>query len=215
MAAPVIERRGVLIVDDDALLRDMIAQVLDSAGFDTVTAANAHEAIALTRSANPDAVVIDIDLGIGPDGLQLAEAISRESPGTAMVFLTNLPSARFSSRPSATVLESVAYLRKSRLATSDELVVALNAVLSERVTAEQRHDQHSGDPLADLTTSQLEVLRLVSEGLSNDQIAVLRNSSTRSVERLFARTLDALKIDPHHGAARVHAARTYILATLR
>lgn len=215
MAAPVIERRGVLIVDDDALLRDMIAQVLDSAGFDTVTAANAPEAIALTRSANPDAVVIDIDLGIGPDGLQLAEAISRESPGTAMVFLTNLPSARFSSRPSATVLENVAYLRKSRLATSDELVVALNAVLSERVTAEQRHDQHSGDPLAHLTTSQLEVLRLVSEGLSNDQIAVQRHSSTRSVERLFARTLDALEIDPHHGAARVHAARTYILATLR
>jgi DNA-binding NarL/FixJ family response regulator len=215
MAAPVLVRRGVLIVDDDALLRDMIAQVLEKAGFDTVTAANAIEAISLTRTVNPDAVVIDIDLGIGPDGLQLAEAITRESPGTAMVFLTNLPSARFSSRPSATVLDSVAYLRKSRLATSDELVVALNAVLSERVTPEQRHDQNVGDPLAQLTSSQLEVLRMVSEGLSNDQIAILRHSSTRSVERLFARTLEALHIDPHLGAARVHAARTYIMATLR
>lgn len=207
--------RSVLIVDDEVLLREMVTQLLQQAGFRTLTAANSVDAIGLFRRSDPDAVIIDIDLGIGPDGLQLAEAITRESPGTALVFLTNLPHARLSPSPSPQVLNHVAYLRKSQLSTSNELVLALNAALGERVTAAQRHDQFSNDALSALSAAQLEVLRMVSEGLSNEQIAEARHTSIRSVERLISRILETLSIDPQVGNSRVRAARAYLLARPR
>ncbi len=206
-------KRSVLVVEDDDLMRDMIARILASEGFEVQSAANTAEAIDLCRAFDPDALVVDINLGPGPNGFQLAEALMQESPGRALVFLTNLPDARFSSQPSGAVLEHAAYLRKSQLATSDELVQALNAALGDRVDATQRHDQLSGT-FRGLSATQLEVLRLVSEGLTNEQIATLRGTNTRSVERVFGRTLNELGIDPKHGNPRVEAARAYLLAVL-
>lgn len=204
-------QRSVLVVEDDALMRDMIARILTSEGFAVQSAANTAGAIETCRSFDPDALVIDINLGPGPNGFQLAEALMRQTPGRALVFLTNLPDARFSNQPSGKVLEHAAYLRKSELATSDELVQALNAALGDRVDASLRHDRKIG-PFSGLSTTQLEVLRLVSEGLTNEQIASRRNTTTRSVERIIARILIELGIDPNHGNPRVEATRAYLLA---
>ena len=208
-------QRTVLVVEDDALMGDMVARVLSSEGFGVSRASSAAEALQVCQRVDPDAVVIDIDLGVGPDGFQLAEALVREDDSRALVFLTNLPDARFSSHPSARVLERAAYLRKSRLATSDELVRAIDAALTNRIAVEHRHDQLDARPLAGLTRKQVELLRLVSDGLTNDQIAHHNGTSVRAVERTLSRAFTELGIDPKEKNPRVEATRIYLRASMR
>lgn len=207
-------QRRVLIVEDDALMGDLIAKLLAAQDYQVEHARDAAEALRIARSFDPDAVVLDVDLGLGPDGFQVAEALLRETPGIAVMFLTNLPDARFSSHPSARVHEQAAYLRKNQLATSDELVQALDAALRERVDRAWRHDLTDVRPLAALTAQQLDVLRLVSEGQSNQSIAQLRGRSVRSVERILSRIFQQLGIASDHQNPRIEATRVYLRATM-
>lgn len=211
--ASTMPMRTVLIVEDDALMRDMLATVIEVAGFQVSTASNGMEALNACREIDPDALIVDIDLGRGVNGVQVAEAAVREIPGLAVVFLTNLPDARFCSTPSANVLENAAYLRKTRLGNGRELVQAINLALTEKITKEQRHDKVGPDDLSILNFSQLEILRMLSEGMSNEQIALNLGISSRSVERTIAKIGNLLLVDQNAGNTRVKLARRYLLAT--
>jgi len=205
--------RRILIIEDEALLRDLLAQNLEAHGFAVSVASNAVEARAVFDEEDLDAIVVDINLGPGVDGFDVAEALVRESPELGVLFLTNLPDPRFSGHADRTVLRKAAYLRKSQLVGSSELVDALEAVLSGRVTSSQRHDQDPNRPLADLSRMQLEVLKLVAQGKTNQQIADARDRSLGAVESMLSRIFAILEIDAHgEGNARVEAARQYMAA---
>lgn len=205
--------RHIVVVENEALLRDLIARMLEASGFTVATAANAADAKRAIDSTDPDAVVIDIDLGLGPNGFDLADAISRESPERGIVFLTNLPDPRFAGAGTHQVHSGAAYLRKSQLVDSDDLLEALAAVLRNRVSAEFRHDLNRGRPMAALSSNQIRVLQLVAEGKTNSQIATLRGTTVRAVEAMLARIFGVLDIDSaDEGNPRVEAARAYIVA---
>jgi DNA-binding NarL/FixJ family response regulator len=68
--------------------------------------------------------------------------------------------------------------------------------------------------LAELSAKQLEVLKLIADGLSNQQIADARQTSVRAVEGMVSRIFDALGIDVQDaGNSRVDAVKKYFLAT--
>jgi DNA-binding NarL/FixJ family response regulator len=68
--------------------------------------------------------------------------------------------------------------------------------------------------LAELSAKQLEVLKLIAEGLSNQQIADARQTSVRAVEGMVSRIFEALGIDVQDaGNSRVDAVKKYFLAT--
>jgi DNA-binding NarL/FixJ family response regulator len=208
----VYERR-VLVIEDEALLRDLLAQTLSSHGFAVSTAANALEARAVFDEVDLDAIVVDINLGGGVDGFDVAEAMVRESPEIGVLFLTNLPDPRFSGHESGSLLRKAAYLRKSQLVGSNELIDALEAVLSGHVSAGHRHDMDPNRPLAKLSRMQLGVLKLVAMGKSNQQIALERERSLGAVESMLSRIFAILGIEStSEGNARVEAARLYMAA---
>ena len=66
--------RHVLIVEDEALLRDLLAQTLTARGFTVSGAATASEARSVFDDGDFDAIIVDINLGPGLDGFDLAEA---------------------------------------------------------------------------------------------------------------------------------------------
>ena len=73
LAAPQSEQpRTVLVVEDEWLLLELAAEVLEAAGHRVLTAADAHTALALLRSEPIDFLFTDIDLACGTDGLSLA-----------------------------------------------------------------------------------------------------------------------------------------------
>jgi len=201
------------VVENESLLRDLIARSLETAGFHVATAANAADAKRACKAVDPDACIVDIELGPGPDGFDFAEYLSRESPDVGVVFLTNLPDPRFADKDLKTVKQSQAYLRKSQLVDSKELVEAVNAVLKEQDVNLFRHDQNQDRPLADLSRRQIAVLKLVADGLSNAQIAEARGTTVRAAEGMISRIFLSLGIDAQaQGNARVEAARSYLTA---
>lgn len=206
--------RHIVVVEDEALLRDLIAKTLEVAGFKVTTAANANDAKRAVMAVDPDAVVLDVELGPGPNGFDFAEVLQKTSPDVAIVFLTDLPDARFAGRDIKDLPKNVSYLRKSQLVDSDELVEAVDAVLRDRVGSKLRHDLAADRPLADLSKKQISVLQLLAMGYTNSQIAESRGTTIRAVEGIVSRIFQALDIDVQlEGNARVEAAAKFLRAS--
>jgi DNA-binding NarL/FixJ family response regulator len=201
--------RHILVVEDEPLLRDLIARTLESGGFVVTTAASAADAKRAVKTADPDAVLLDVELGPGPNGFDLAEVIARQRPDIGIVFLTNLPDPRFTGRSAKSVAKNQAYIRKGAIESGSELVDALEAVLRDRITNDYRHDLASNRPLSQLSQRQLETLRLVAEGKTNSQIAEIRGTSVRAVESMLQRVFELMDIDPNASNPRVLAVSKY------
>ena len=206
--------RSVVVVEDDPFMRSLIFEALDNAGFQVQTAATASDAIRAVRVMDPDAVVIDIHLGDGPDGFDLVQSVRKESPEIAVVFLTAQPDPRFVGKGKDAVVKNAVYLNKNLLTGSNTLIQALEAALVERGTEKFRHDKLSNRPLANLSNTQIQVLKLIAEGLTNQQIADVRNRSLAATESSITRTLEALGIAKDADMnVRVAAAVIFVAST--
>lgn len=203
--------RSVVVVEDDEFIRSLLAGYLESAGFLVTTAATAKEANRLIRAVDPDAVVLDIDLGPGPSGLDIAATLNKTSNEVGIVFLTNFSDPRFAGEEMTKVHPKAAYLNKHMLTDSSTLLEALNAVLLELDIESYRFDKRDDRPLAHLSSSQIQALRLLAEGKTNQQIAEARQRSIQATESLITRTLSALGLDPTADInTRVTAAKEFM-----
>jgi len=212
MNPPTRPKRTVLVVENEDFLRSLIADSLEKAGFIVATAANGLDAKRLISSVDPDALILDIDLGHGPTGLDVATQISLTTPEVGIVFLTDLPDPRFA-REKHEVKKNQAYLNKKLLADSAALVEAIEAVLLETGIDDFRHDKLEGRPLANLSRTQLQILKLLSEGKTNQQIADARGRSLSATESAVTRTLEELDIPKDAEVnVRVVATRKYFEA---
>ncbi|MGI9117878.1 MAG: response regulator [Gaiellales bacterium] len=206
--------RSVLVVEDEPLLRELIVTALETRGLEVVAAGSPSDAVRAFRAVDPDGVVMDIDLGPGPNGFDLAEQFVRRATGVAIVFLTNLPDPRFAGREADELPAGIAYLRKGAVHEIDVLIDTLDATMRGDIGDGMRHDRDPERPLASLTRRQVEVLRLVALGRTNAQIAAQRGTTVKSAERAVARAFAALGVDATlDGNLRVEAARRFIGAT--
>lgn len=206
--------RSVLVVEDDSFLRELIALALESHGFVVETAATAADARRVFSRGDHDSVVLDISLGSGPNGFDLADALREIAPHVAIVFLTNLPDSRFAGRDPKTLPKGVTYLRKSSLDDINTLVGALDSTLRGQGIESFREDQDPDRPLSQLTQKQMDVLNLAAQGMSNAQIAQQRGVSVKAIEDTLARAAQALSIDTtHEGNIRVAAVRRFLSVT--
>jgi DNA-binding NarL/FixJ family response regulator len=200
----------VLVVDDEPLVRGLLGEALTSLGHRVGLAAGAAEARAVARDLDPDVALIDLDLGPGPNGFDLELSLRAHHPALRTVFLTNLSSPHAVGRRSRDVPADAAYLLKSSIADSAALADAIRRT-GRGEGGSIRDDLATHGPVTGLSTAQLEVLRLVADGLSNAEIAERRGTSERAVRMLIARTFRVLGVDGTRPADRVRAA----LALLR
>jgi DNA-binding NarL/FixJ family response regulator len=203
--------RRVLIVDDDAFISGLVTELVAAAGFTPHVAHTAHEALDVADDVDPDAAILDIELGPGPNGFDLADALLARMPHLAIVFLTQVAGPDLIHR-TASIPTQAAYLVKRDLSDAQVIVRALEHVLrDEDPRPEFRADERRNDPLTLLTPQQLETLRLVAEGLSNEEIAVRRETSVRAVEAMVSRVFTILEVNNDHRInPRVAATRLYL-----
>jgi DNA-binding NarL/FixJ family response regulator len=203
--------RSILIVEDNTLLRTLLAENLTTAGFQVAAAGSAAEGRKLARDLDPDIALLDVDLGDGPSGFHLAEALRKANPGLAIVFLTNIPEPRIAGEPGDPVPAGAAYLRKDGIADIDSLIETINRVSRHKAAKVDRHDKFSNHQLSKLSNSQISALRLVALGHTNAHIAVIRGTTERAVRNLLHRTFASLGIeDAGETHARVAAVRRFI-----
>lgn len=202
--------RKVLIVEDEPLLRSLIAANLKREGFHVESVGSAAEARKVVNDFDPDVALLDIELGDGPTGVDLALILRRQIPAIALVFLTHIPEPRVVGIDNKKIPKNAAYLNKERIADPGVVLEAIEAALRDKVRANFRDDKKH-HPLADVSRSQLAVLQMLALGMSNTEIAAERDTSVRAVENLVKRAFIAAGIDPESGGnPRVTAAREYI-----
>ncbi len=114
----------LLVVDDDAALREALALVLDLNGFDVTTAADGREAMRTLSTARPDAVVLDV-LMPGLDGLEVCRRIRASGNRTPVLMLT--ARAEVSERVAGLEAGADDYLAKPF--AREELIARLRALL--------------------------------------------------------------------------------------
>ena len=114
--------RSLLVVDDDAPLRNRLARALESRGFEVKTAAGVEEALAITRTQPPAFAVLDLRLEDG-SGLTVVEELHLRRPDARVVMLTGY--GNIASAVAAVKAGAIDYLSKP--ADADDVVKALLA----------------------------------------------------------------------------------------
>jgi DNA-binding NarL/FixJ family response regulator len=169
----------VVLADDDYLLREGLASMLDRAGFTVVgQAGDAAELLAAVRSQLPDLAIVDIRMPPSntTEGLDAARTIRAEHPDVGILVL----SAYAQVEHAVELLSggrAIGYLLKSRVTNLDdftetlERIVAGGSVVDPELVRELVNAQRVDDPLGDLTPREREVLEHMAEGRSNAGIA--------------------------------------------
>jgi DNA-binding NarL/FixJ family response regulator len=185
--------RRVLVVEDEPLIRSLTISLLDSAGFDPRGVDSAAAAISALRDFDPDALLVDLDLGEGPGGAEVLAYADRYAPWAALVVLTNAPSPEVAGVDRRLIPERAAYLHKRTLAHAELLLETLEGVLRDQEP--RRDDSTDSGPLSVLSRDQLEVLRLIAAGFSNAEIAARRGTSSHGVEQIVQRLILRLNVE--------------------
>jgi DNA-binding NarL/FixJ family response regulator len=203
--------RRVVVVEDEDFLRALIASYLRDSGFSVKTASSAREAVKVIQDSDPDALVLDIDLGSEISGIDIARRFKVVENGIGVVFLTSISDDRFLDADISKEFPRASYLNKRMLSDPATLVDALDGTLQPQGGARFRHDKNSSRPLANLTKTQIKVLKLIADGKTNKQIAEVRNTTVEAAEALVSRTMRSLGLDANNDHnLRVLAVRAYL-----
>jgi DNA-binding NarL/FixJ family response regulator len=212
-------RTRVALADDDVLLREGLASLLERSGFDVVgQCGDGSELIALVRAHRPELAVVDIRMPPthSIEGLEAARVIREEFPETAIVVL----SAHVEVEHAMDILASgqrMGYLLKSRVTDVDDFIETLErivkggSVVDPALVQELVAARRVNDPLDVLTPREREVLALMAEGRSNSGIARQLFVTEGTVEKHVHHILGSLRLhDADDDHRRVLAVLTFL-----
>lgn len=195
----------VMVVDDHPLVRSAVARAVNGTDMAVVAeASTAEEALALVPQVAPDILLLDIAMP-GMSGIELLRELAPRLPGTKIVLLTVSSSDR-------DVAEAMRYgasgyltkdLSPEALARSLRATQTGELVMPRRLAARllARLVRHGGNDatfeegnVERLTARELDVLRLVADGLGDRDIAAALTISRRTVETHVSSILHKLDV---------------------
>lgn len=179
------------MADDDALLREGIASLLEDAGHSVVgRSGDANDLLLKVRSYAPDIAVVDVRMppGNADDGLRAAAEIRRAHPSVAVLVLSQHLEPTYMLELVGDDASGVGYLLKDRVRDVAEFVAAVERVADGGTAFDPEVVRslvggHRRSALDELTERERNVLSLIAEGRSNRAIARELYLSTRAVER--------------------------------
>ena len=210
-----------MIADDETLLREGLARLLDDSGFRVVgTAGTAEELLRRVELGRPDVAIVDIRMPPTKtdEGLVAAREIRRAHPSVGVLVLSHYVESHYAMRLLEEHSERSGYLLKDRISDVAVLVDALHridegeCVVDPTIVSRLLKRPREEGPLDELTDREVEVLALMAEGHSNEGIRKRLVLSPKTVETHVRHILSKLEI----GEAPDHHRRVLaVLAYLR
>lgn len=189
-----------MIAEDDALLREGLVLLLNTAGIEVAAAFdNADDFLAAVTADRPDAVVVDIRLPptFTDDGLRAAVRARELHPGLPVLVLSSYVEDSYATELLGDGAGGVGYLLKERVGKVDRFLDSLRRVadggtaMDPEVISQLLVRRKADDPLAALTAREREVLALMAEGHSNTTIAerlvVTEGAVHKHIRSIFAK----------------------------
>ena len=207
----------VLVADDHALFRDGIISLLEAAGFDVVgQAGDGQAAVEAALRLRPDLVLLDITMP-QMSGLEALRLIKRELPETQVVMLT--VSDDDADLSEAVESGALGYLLKNL--SADQFFEMLDglqqgeAAMTRQTTTRLMKgladlSSQRAEPVESLTEREIELLRLVAEGMSNKIIAQTLSISENTIKYHIRNILQKLGVQ-NRTEAVTHALRAGLL----
>lgn len=185
----------VVIAEDAAVLRELLAQMLTERGHEVCAAVADAEALrAAVAEHRPDVTVVDIRMPPThtDEGLRAAIDIRRQQPGTGVLLFSQYIETKYATRLLAAGSAGVGYLLKDRVANVAEFTEALARVaaggtaLDPEVVTQLAGAGRRIEDLESLTARERDVLALMAEGRTNAAIAHVLVVSAGTVEKHVA-----------------------------
>lgn len=205
-----MDRIKILIADDHTLVRQALSQMLQTEpDFEIVgQASDGEEAFQKAKLLDPHIVLMDIHMPRGREGIEATRRITEHNPRIAVIMLTM-------ERQDEYLMEAIKAGAKSYLlknANSQELIGAIRAVaageaqlepaLARRLLEEfRRLSQAEHQDIVHLTEREKEILHLVAQGASNQEIAKKLEISEKTVRNRLSVIFDKLHINNRTEAA--------------
>lgn len=197
----------ILIVEDDPFVQMTLAQALESANFEIVArVANPTDALNAARRENVEVAILDLDLGPGASGIDVAHALRQNNERIGLILLTSYTDPRISDPNSRGLPKGTIFLTKSRITDIHDLSAAILQVKLWPVESKR----NTSTTRSHLTEVQIEVLKLLAEGLATSEIAERQGVSDKAVEATITRLHNLLGLEKNKKLnPRVQLARAY------
>lgn len=182
-------RRTAVIVEDEVTSRVLLTSLLSDLNFDVTAVSSVADGIAAIRECDPDLVLVDLDLGSGPPGTHVIRWIGDHASWIGVVVLSIHRSSYLVDEQPLPASNRRVHIVKEEL-TSTEV---LSNAIEKSLAAQGGTPPHVG-AVPTISRDQAHVLRLMSQGLSNKEIAKARNCSVRTVENVIQRIYTTLEL---------------------
>lgn len=194
-----------VLADDDRLLATSLSGAL--ARFDMLPLAvvdTAGDAVATALEFKPDVLIVDLDFGPGPTGIDVAIQVRRELPLLGVVMITAYQDPRLLSPALPLSPKGLVYLVKQKIQSPDQVASAAREAVIRATGQSRRVTPQRGVALTD---RQIELLRLVAAGLSNSALAEALTMTPKAVEKAVSRLAGRMAVD-RSSAANLRVALT-------
>lgn len=200
----------LLILENDGFAASSIKTNLSNENFESIEIAeSASTAMQLFREFKPNMCLLDIEIGSGPNGIDVARAMRRLNPLVGIVFLTSVQDPHLLDLKNLELPTGSYYMAKNSVRDHRDIAIALHDSIS---AAKSDSPCEIRTPIQDLDLSsgQFELIRFVAEGLSNKEIAARKVVTVKSVENSISRLAKKLQIrDLTVNSQRVLLAKKY------
>lgn len=181
-----MNRKKVLVIDDDASLRRVMEMQLEEIGFDVMTVADANEAMAALNEVTPALVITDLRIP-GMSGMDLLRTLRADHPGLTVIMVT----AYGTVRTAVEAMKAGAYDYITKPIDYDELALVVNRALERQELLEEVHnlrltlDQKYGfESIIGRSKVLLQVLEMTSRVAQTDSIVLIRGETGTGKELL-------------------------------
>lgn len=176
-------KASVLLLDDDAFTRTTLSSVITNLGYRVDAFGQASPAVESSRNHKFDLALLDIDLGPGPNGIDVGFVMRRINPNIGLIFLTSYSDPRFVASDNSDLPAGSRYLIKSKLNDMSVLEKLIEQTIQTPLKTSRRIPRSD----VKLTKNQLRILELVASGKSTHEIAETLKVSEKSVEAIISR----------------------------